>query len=92
VEEPVSTPAGDVCDAPADVDWLDADPSAGSTPAAGSSDVTVTFDATGLSAGTYEANLCLASNDPDEALVVVPIELTVEEEFTLYLPLIKRDP
>jgi hypothetical protein len=92
VEEPVSTPSGEVCDAPADVDWLDADPSAGSTPAAGSSDVTITFDATGLSAGTYEANLCLASNDPDEALVVVPIDLTVEEEFTLFLPLIKRDP
>ena len=38
----------------------------------------VTFDSTGLAAGTYEGILCIDSNDPDEALVEVPVTLTVD--------------
>jgi hypothetical protein len=47
--------------------------------------VTVTFDSTGLAAGTYVAALCVTSNDPDPGpgngtdLVVVDLELTVEQ-------------
>ena len=46
--------------------------------------MTVTFDSTGLAAGTYTANVCVSSDDPDPgpgngtALVVVPVSLTVE--------------
>jgi len=35
--------------------------------------VTVTFDGTGLDAGTYYGNIKITSNDPDEGCVVVPV-------------------
>jgi hypothetical protein len=52
--------------------------------------VDVTFDATGLSAGTYNGDLCIESNDPDEPVVYVPVELTVEE--VQAQPIISVDP
>src|SRR5690606_28377098 len=39
--------------------------------------VDVTFDSTGLAAGTYEATLCIASNDGATPVVEVPLTLTV---------------
>jgi hypothetical protein len=41
------------------------------------STATVAFDATSLDAGTYTATLCIASNDPDQSNVAVPVRLTV---------------
>lgn len=79
---PVQPPA--TCDAPSDIPWASVSPSNGSTPGGGSTPVTVTFDSTGLAAGTYTANLCIDSTDPDPGpgngtdLVVVPLSLTVE--------------
>jgi hypothetical protein len=76
--------AGAACSSPADVPWLSVSPTGGTTAAGGSDPVTVTLDSTGLAAGTYNANLCVSSNDPDPGpgngtdLVVVPVELTVE--------------
>ncbi len=61
-----------------DVPWLSVDPVAGTTPAGESSTVTVTLDSTGLATGLYEASVCVASDDPDEALVVVEVALTVD--------------
>lgn len=65
------------CDSPADVPWLSASPTGGTTAAGGSSNVTVTFDSTGLALGDYTALLCITSNDPDTPLVEVPVTLTV---------------
>jgi len=73
------------CDDPADVAWLSVSPDNGTTAPGASTPVAVTFDSTGLAAGTYNANLCVTSNDPDPGpgngtnLVVVPVELTVED-------------
>ena len=73
----------DVCDLPSDVPWLSTAPSNGTTAAGGSTPVQVSFDSTGLPLGTYNANLCVTSNDPDPGpgngtdLVVVPVELNV---------------
>jgi hypothetical protein len=67
------------CDAPADIPWLGVAPTAGSTAPGGSSEVTVTFDSTGLAPGEYEALLCVDSNDPVNPRVVVPVTLTVLE-------------
>jgi hypothetical protein len=39
--------------------------------------VVVTFDSAGLAAGDYYANLLIASNDPFEQLVTLPVTLTV---------------
>lgn len=66
-----------VCTALADVPWLSAAPASGTTAAEGSSDVTVTFDSTGLAAGSYSANVCVSSNDTGQPLVAVPVTLTV---------------
>jgi hypothetical protein len=46
--------------------------------AAGSSDpITVTIDTAGLTEGTYNGEIIIASNDPDEASVTVPVTLQV---------------
>jgi hypothetical protein len=39
--------------------------------------LTLTFDSSGLSAGTYNANIEISSNDPDESPFNVPVSLTV---------------
>lgn len=60
-------------------DWVDVDPMAGSLSGGGAQTVNVTFDADGLVAGDYTANLCFASNDPVQPLLPVPLTLTVTE-------------
>ena len=54
--------------------------SEGTTPAGGSSDVTVLVDSTGLAAGVHEAHLCVSTNDPDSPLVGVPVTVTVTDQ------------
>jgi hypothetical protein len=61
-----------------DVPWMSLSPTSGTTSPAGSDDVTVSFDSTGLAVGDYNANVCVHSNDLNNALVVVPVTLTVE--------------
>ncbi|MBO9664906.1 DUF4394 domain-containing protein, partial [Dokdonella sp.] len=70
------TPPGG-CTNPSDVPWLSASPTSGTAAAGGSSAVTVTLNATGLAAGSYDANLCVASNDATNPLVTVPVSFTV---------------
>ncbi|MBN1921455.1 MAG: S8 family serine peptidase [Anaerolineae bacterium] len=73
------------CDSPSAIPWLSTDPISGTTAPAATTSVDVTFDSTGLALGTYNANLCVTSNDPDPGpgngtdLVVVPVELVVEQ-------------
>mgnify|MGYP002395352840 CR=1 FL=1 len=68
---------GPVCDSPSDVSWLSVDPSSGTTAAASSSTITVNVDATDLAPGTYEALLCVNSNDPSQPLIQVPVSMEV---------------
>ncbi|MGY6631544.1 MAG: S8 family serine peptidase [Wenzhouxiangella sp.] len=72
--------AGPSCDNPDGVSWLSVDPASGSTDAGESSSVTVSFDADGLTAGVYEAVLCVDSNDAANPLVVVPVSFEVLAE------------
>ena len=37
----------------------------------------VTFDSTGIAVGTYDGVLCVNSNDPDEPIVEVPVQMQV---------------
>jgi subtilisin-like proprotein convertase family protein len=75
---------GDPCSAVSDIPWLSLDVYAGSNAGGTDTDVTATFDSTGLLAGVYTGNLCVTSNDPDAGpgngtdLVIVPVTLTVE--------------
>jgi hypothetical protein len=80
-----------VCSVPSDIPWVSADPVSGTVAGGSSVAVNVTFDSTGLAVGTYSGNLCVTSNDPDEPLVVVPVELEVTP-YTLYLPIAVREP
>lgn len=76
-----ANPAG--CAVPSDLAWLGANPTSGTTAAANSASVDVTFDATGLAAGEYDGLLCIASNDPSQGVVSVAITLTVDDASTL---------
>jgi subtilisin family serine protease len=58
--------------------WLSVTPTSGSVPMENSQILTVTFDASGLTAGTYHASIDILSNDPDEGLVTVSVTLTVQ--------------
>ena len=62
---------------PVDIPWASVDPITGTTPGHDTFEVDVTFDSTGMTGGVYNANLCVASNDPDEPYVIVPLEMTV---------------
>ncbi len=66
------------CDAAADIPWASVSPDNGSTNGGSTTTVTVEFDASGLLPDTYTGALCVESNDPDEPLVVVPLEMIVE--------------
>ncbi len=72
------------CDNPANVGWLSVSPASGSNAGSTNTPVTVTFNSTGLAVGTYNANLCVTSDDPDPGpgngtdLVPVPVTLTVK--------------
>lgn len=63
---------------PSDIPWLSAAPTSGTIAAAGSQVVDVTFDSTGLAAGTYTGTLCIESNDFFNPVVRVPVTMLVE--------------
>jgi hypothetical protein len=73
----VAFQSGGPCSSPSDLPWLSVNPISGTTPPAGTSPVTVTFDSTGIAVGTYDGVLCVTSNDPDEPLVEVPVQMEV---------------
>jgi PKD repeat protein len=74
VYEVSSGEAASLCDIP----WLDENPKTGTVTAGGSTDVDVTYDATGLAPGIYEATLSFANDTPYGPLNV-PVTLTVAE-------------
>ena len=57
--------------------WLSENPSSGTVAPGDSGDVTITFDATDLTSGTYTADIIVESNDPDEGQITVPVTLSV---------------
>ena len=66
------------CAAPGDVPWLSVNPANGSVAASSSTNATVSVDATGLTVGeTYEALVCVGSNDAENPTVSVPVSLEV---------------
>lgn len=61
------------CGAP----WLSIAPESGTVAPSESESIDVVFGATGLPGGVYSANLCLASNDPETPVAVVPVSIEV---------------
>lgn len=65
--------------------WLRVNPSAGEIEGNSATTVTLDFKADGLEAGTHMTNLVISSNDTDEPMKQVPVELTV---FDNYAPVV----
>jgi hypothetical protein len=63
------------------VTWLTATPASGSVNGGANTNVTIKADPTagGLAAGSYTAQLCITTNDPAQALIAIPVSLTVTE-------------
>ena len=62
-----------------DIPWASVSPITGTLLGGTSTPVEVTFDSTGLANGVYTATLCVFSNDPDEKLTEVPLNMTVAD-------------
>jgi hypothetical protein len=56
-------------------EWISCNTAGGTLNGGASEDVTLTFNTSGLSYGTYQKNLVITSNDPDESTVIVPCTL-----------------
>ena len=61
------------------IPWLDENPITGTVAAGESQPVTVTFDASGLTPGTYAADLFVDLSDSASTVVTVPVTLNVTE-------------
>jgi len=59
--------------------WLYSDFSSGTIAAGSAKDLTITFDASGLSGGDYAGNIYITSNDPDESKIKLPARLQVTD-------------
>ncbi len=72
------TGGGAACTGPV-VSWLTATPASGTVVGGANSTVNVTANpaAGSLAPGSYSAELCVTTNDPAQALIVVPVSLTV---------------
>jgi hypothetical protein len=57
--------------------WLSVNPSSGSIGTHSSADILLNFDATGLSFGSYQANLNISSNDPVNPTTTVLVTLEI---------------
>ncbi len=58
--------------------WLRIEPSSGVIPPLGSVEMTVTFDAADLQAGSYIGTVLVGTDDPDRPEISVPAQLTVD--------------
>lgn len=65
------------CASPGPVAWLGVAPASGSVAQGATAKITATVDATELAPGPYAAKICLHSNDPNHALIEVPVNVTV---------------
>jgi hypothetical protein len=64
--------------------WLTLSTGAGSVAAGGAQIVQATLNASGLAPGDYGASIRVSSNDPDEALLTIPVALTVMSPIQLW--------
>lgn len=62
---------------PPDDGWINLTPKRGEIAGQDQEQITVSFDASELSVGTYEANIYVDSNDPDTETVTLPVKLNV---------------
>lgn len=66
---------GSACLAPSDVPWLTVTPTSGSVAGGASEQIQVDVNMTGLGQGEFEARLCIATNDPENPIFVLPVSV-----------------
>lgn len=72
------TEAATSCASPSNLPWLSVSPTSGATTPGNNASVTVSFDSTGIPLGTnLSGQLCLNSNDPDDPVITIPVDLVV---------------
>jgi len=70
----------------ADILWLSENPIQGALNSNSSQQVAVTFNSTGMAPGIYNAGLLIRTNDPEQPMFLLPIQLTVTNG-VLFFPL-----
>jgi len=70
--------------------WLSVDPVSGSVGPGDADEIDIIIDAAGLEEGNYLANINIASNDPNNPDLIVPVTLNVIEN--LEVPIIEVEP
>ena len=58
--------------------WLTTSPTSGTVTPGNQASITVTFDATGMRIGNYDATITITSSDPDCRTTTVPAHMTVD--------------
>jgi len=66
--------------------WLEVEPESGTVSPADSNDVTLTFSAIEMTAGTYNAEIVIISNDPYRPETIVPVTMTVNPDDLVVTP------
>jgi immune inhibitor A len=74
-----------------EVSWIEEDPINGTISPGNSQNVQISINGTGLTAGAYSCTLSVASNDPDENPVLVPVNLNVSTAPTNTPPVAVND-
>jgi hypothetical protein len=72
--------------------WLTIAPASGTITHGNNQNPTVTFDATGLTEGTYTGQITVNSNDADENVVIIPCTMIVASGFNLSLTAMLEGP
>lgn len=70
-------PEPSACENAADIPWLTVSPTSGSAGAGASSTSTITANPGSMAAGTYNAVLCVNTNDPLQQVINVPVSMTI---------------
>jgi hypothetical protein len=78
--------------AASDAPWVSMDPISGEIDPGSGISADIVFDSNGLTPGAYQGHLCITSSDTNNPLVVVTVQLTVQFDFSIYIPQIFRDP
>lgn len=68
---------GSACLTPEDVPWLTVSPASAAVAPETSQEVTVSVDTTGLGQGTFEARVCVNTDDVDNPVFVLPLTVQV---------------
>jgi hypothetical protein len=76
------------CDSLSALPWVNVNLLSGGVATNSSDTVIVGFDSSGYVPGIYTGTLCIASNDPGQALAAVSLTMTVVPGHFLYLPFI----